>query len=65
MYLYHSGLFQNEETKVCEDCDYQCLGGCIGGIVSYHTFVQAYRFLMLVCFHTRVEGTVLSLYTSI
>lgn len=33
-----TGLFQNEETNECQSCDTECVGGCIGGIVSHMTF---------------------------
>ena len=29
-----SGVYQNEEMKLCEDCHIECLGGCRNGTVS-------------------------------
>ena len=29
-----SGVFQNEETKICEICHPECIGGCQNGTVS-------------------------------
>ena len=26
-------IIANEETKACEDCHPQCVGGCLGGLV--------------------------------
>ena len=28
-----SGLYQNPNSRVCEECDEQCVGGCTGGTV--------------------------------
>ena len=33
MYTSHSGLYQNTTSRVCEECDQQCVGGCTGGTV--------------------------------
>lgn len=29
-----SGVFQNEESKTCDVCDSECIGGCRNGTVS-------------------------------
>ena len=34
VFSHCSGLFQNEETGVCDVCDGECVGGCEGGTVS-------------------------------
>jgi len=33
MYTSHSGLYQNPNSRMCEECDQQCVGGCTGGMV--------------------------------
>eukprot|EP00731_Ephydatia_muelleri_P019538 Em0012g363a len=32
----NSGIFQNNGSAVCEDCDSQCLGGCVNGTGPDH-----------------------------
>nr|BAA81724.2 protein tyrosine kinase [Ephydatia fluviatilis] len=32
----NSGIYQNNGSGVCEDCDSQCLGGCVNGTDPYH-----------------------------
>ena len=61
----HSGLFQNEASRVCEDCDQECLGGCRDGAVRNVTYISNYHHnVYTITTLYRVQRTVLLVETT-